>query len=84
MAEVIFLKGKKDIIELSENIDKSETFYSFIENYFEDRGMSIDFIDSAPSYRIENLINDKTKYVLGHSRGANEFLRQNRNKKRDV
>ena len=76
MKEALLLKGKHEIIILPEFSDKANKFYHFLENLFKNKGFKIRVIESIPKYSVSKKISGETKYLVGHSRGANKILKE--------
>jgi len=76
MKEAILFRGKHEILILPENSEKANKLYDFLNKLFEDNGFKLKIVGDKPDYSVIKKISKKTVYLIGHSRGANNILRE--------
>lgn len=76
MKEILFFKGKHEIISLPEFAPKAKKFYEELFELFKSKGYAQKTIETISEKQLENHISEQTKYLVGHSKGATRILKE--------
>jgi len=76
MKEILFFKGKHEIITLPEFAPKTKKFYGELFELFKSKGYTHKTIETISEKQVENYISKQTKYLVGHSKGATRILKE--------
>jgi len=76
MKEILFFKGKHEIIILPEFTTKATMFYNELFKLFQSKGYTYKTIETISEKQVRDHISEKTYYLIGHSKGATKILKE--------
>jgi|TARA_B100001964_G_C13819661_1_gene416732 hypothetical protein len=76
MKEILFYKGKHEIITLPEFASKAKKFYDKLFGLFRAKGYTYKTVETISEKKVGKHISEQTLYLVGHSRGATRILKE--------
>jgi hypothetical protein len=76
MKEILFFKGKYEIITLREFSGMAKQFYEPLYELFKSAGYTYKTIETISEEKAGDHISEQTMYIFGHSKGATRILKE--------